>query len=63
MIISPCRQVCIVDPPTGLCRGCGRDLTEIANWTDYSDTERKRVMAELPKRLEAIRSRPARTAT
>ena len=62
MIISPCRNICIVDPPTGLCGGCGRNLTEIANWSGYSDAERKRVMAELPKRLEAIRSRPAHAA-
>ena len=27
---SPCIKVCIVDPRSGLCRGCGRTLAEIA---------------------------------
>jgi uncharacterized protein len=59
-IISPCEKVCIVDPPSGLCQGCGRSLSEIERWTSYSDEERARVMSELPRRLAAMRApRPA----
>ncbi len=61
-IISPCEKICIVDAPSGLCQGCGRNLDEIARWTAYTDGERARVMAELPQRLEAMRTRAARTA-
>ena len=54
-MISPCEKICVVDPASGLCQGCGRSLTEIGSWMSYSDAERARVMAELPKRLEAMR--------
>jgi predicted Fe-S protein YdhL (DUF1289 family) len=57
MIISPCEKICSVDPHSGLCIGCGRNLTEIEHWARYSDAERMRVMAELPARLEAIQAR------
>jgi predicted Fe-S protein YdhL (DUF1289 family) len=59
MIISPCEKICIVDPSSGLCRGCGRNLAEIERWTKYSDAERMQVMAELPRRLEEMRIRNA----
>jgi predicted Fe-S protein YdhL (DUF1289 family) len=51
---SPCEKICVVDPPSGLCLGCGRSLAEIARWTAYSDGERARIMAELPARLDAM---------
>ena len=54
-IESPCNKICTVDPVSGLCLGCGRTLQEIERWTAYSDTERARVMAELPQRLETLR--------
>jgi predicted Fe-S protein YdhL (DUF1289 family) len=56
---TPCEKICIVDQPSGLCRGCGRSLAEIGRWTSYSNAERTRIMAELPKRLEAMNTRPA----
>jgi uncharacterized protein len=62
MIVSPCENICTVDPPTGLCVGCGRNLSEIERWTRISHDERERIMAELPRRLEAIRERKARSA-
>jgi uncharacterized protein len=63
MIETPCEKICLVDPPSGLCRGCGRSLAEIERWTAYSDAERSRIMAELPIRLEKMNARPASTAT
>jgi predicted Fe-S protein YdhL (DUF1289 family) len=56
-MISPCEKICVVDPASELCRGCGRSLAEIGSWMSYSDAERSRVMAELPQRLEAMRTR------
>jgi predicted Fe-S protein YdhL (DUF1289 family) len=59
-MLSPCEKICIVDPASGLCQGCGRSLSEIERWTSYSDAERARVMNELPRRLKAMRApRPA----
>src|SRR5262249_59218709 len=40
MIESPCNRVCSLDPASGLCRGCGRSLDEIARWTQMADAER-----------------------
>jgi predicted Fe-S protein YdhL (DUF1289 family) len=57
-IETPCEQICIVDQPSGLCRGCGRSLAEIGRWATYSDGERSRIMDELPRRLETMNARP-----
>ena len=51
-IASPCTKVCTIDPRSGLCRGCGRTLSEIAQWTSLDEGERERIMGELPQRLE-----------
>jgi predicted Fe-S protein YdhL (DUF1289 family) len=59
MIETPCEKICIVDEPSGLCRGCGRSLAEIERWSAYSDGERARVINELPQRLKAMNTRPA----
>jgi len=55
-MLSPCEKICIVDPGSGLCQGCGRSLREIESWTSYDDAERSRVMSELPDRLRAMRA-------
>ena len=62
-IESPCNKICAVDPHAGVCMGCGRNLAEITGWIGYSDSERARIMAELPARLESLqqaRSNPAK---
>jgi hypothetical protein len=53
-IESPCEKVCILDDASGLCRGCGRNLDEIARWSAMSEAERTQVMARLPARLAAL---------
>jgi uncharacterized protein len=47
VIESPCNRVCTLDPASGLCLGCGRSLDEIARWTQMTDAERARIVAEL----------------
>jgi uncharacterized protein len=49
-IVSPCTKVCTIDPRSGLCRGCGRTLDEIGRWMSLSESERDRIMTELPQR-------------
>jgi predicted Fe-S protein YdhL (DUF1289 family) len=51
-IETPCIAVCMMDPRTNLCFGCGRTLTEIARWHRMESKERLSVMAELPVRME-----------
>jgi predicted Fe-S protein YdhL (DUF1289 family) len=53
MIASPCIKVCVLDAARRVCTGCGRTLDEIARWSEMSDEERARVMAELPARRAA----------
>ncbi len=48
---SPCIAVCMIDPRTGLCFGCGRTLPEIARWHRMDGAERRAVMALLPARM------------
>jgi hypothetical protein len=52
-IASPCTKVCTIDPPSGLCHGCGRTLEEIGSWMSLGESDRERIMAELPGRLAA----------
>ncbi len=54
-IATPCIKVCIVDPESSLCLGCHRTLMEIAGWARLPETERERLMAELPGRRSRIR--------
>jgi len=48
---TPCIAVCIIDPRTKLCFGCGRTLPEIARWHRMESAERLALMAELPARM------------
>ena len=53
-IVSPCTNVCEMDPASGLCRGCFRTLDEIAAWGTLDDDARRAVMAELPQRRARV---------
>jgi len=48
---TPCIAVCIIDPKTSLCFGCGRTLPEIARWPRMDGSERRAVMARLAERM------------
>jgi predicted Fe-S protein YdhL (DUF1289 family) len=50
-ISSPCSRICIVDPATGICEGCGRTLAEIARWGTMNEAERRAIMAGLDERM------------
>ena len=58
---TPCVKLCVVDPVSGLCVGCGRTGAEIAAWPAMSEAERRAVMAGLEGRRIAMRSRAARS--
>ena len=56
---TPCIAVCMIDPRTSLCFGCGRTLPEIARWHRMESAERLAVMAQLAGRMtEAGLARP-----
>jgi uncharacterized protein len=53
-IDTPCIKLCVVDPDSGYCIGCGRTRTEIAGWIAMSPAERREVMAGLAQRIESL---------
>ena len=53
-IETPCIKVCVLDPDSGLCIGCGRSRGEIGGWMGFSSHERRRVMDSLPERLATL---------
>jgi predicted Fe-S protein YdhL (DUF1289 family) len=59
-VASPCNSVCIVDPVSGLCGGCFRTLQEIAGWIDFSNAEKRSVIAALDARRETFGAAIAR---
>ncbi|HZP20869.1 MAG TPA: DUF1289 domain-containing protein [Bauldia sp.] len=60
MIATPCIKVCVIDPMSRLCTGCGRTLAEIGAWRDYSAAERQAIMERLAERRAA--GEPVRSA-
>jgi predicted Fe-S protein YdhL (DUF1289 family) len=52
---SPCVKLCVIEPGTGLCAGCGRLLDEIARWSTMTDLERRRIIESLPDRRRQVR--------
>ena len=58
--VTPCVQICVIDPRSALCIGCWRTIAEIAGWGALDEPARRAIMAVLPARLVAARSRKAR---
>ena len=54
-IKTPCIKVCVVDGESGLCLGCFRKLSEVAQWTRFTEAERDEILAALPDRRSLIR--------
>ncbi|WP_370625406.1 DUF1289 domain-containing protein [Polynucleobacter sp. CS-Odin-A6] len=44
---SPCINWCDINPDSGFCRGCYRTLTEIADWSELSHSDKLEVLAKL----------------
>jgi hypothetical protein len=61
-IETPCIAVCMIDPRTSLCFGCGRTLPEIARWHRMESPERQAVMTQLPARMADAGLVPPETA-
>jgi predicted Fe-S protein YdhL (DUF1289 family) len=59
-IESPCIKVCVVDPETGWCIGCGRTRGEIGDWLGISPDARRSIMALLPERVASLTQRKTR---
>ena len=53
-IDTPCVKLCVVDPDSGFCIGCGRSRSEIAGWLAMTPAGRRDVMAGLGHRLDTL---------
>ena len=53
MIISPCISICKLDPKSGYCYGCGRNIDEIKLWKNEKTTEewKRNNIKQIKKRL------------
>jgi predicted Fe-S protein YdhL (DUF1289 family) len=60
---TPCVAVCLMDPRTSLCLGCGRTLPEIARWGRMESAERLSIMSTLPQRMRDVGLTPAESST
>jgi uncharacterized protein len=47
---SPCISVCQIDPMTGWCIGCYRNIDEIRDWIIMMPAEREAVLKQLDQR-------------
>ncbi len=45
--VSPCVQICHIEPAMSLCEGCGRTLDEIACWGSMTEAEKAPVWERL----------------
>ena len=52
---SPCKNVCELDPNTGLCLGCGRTIDEINNWNLKDDKEKMMITKKAQNRGLSIK--------
>ncbi|MDE2445095.1 MAG: DUF1289 domain-containing protein [Alphaproteobacteria bacterium] len=59
-IETPCVKVCVVDPETQFCIGCGRTRTEIAGWLAMSPAERHTIVEALTERVATLTQRKSR---
>jgi len=53
-IETPCIKVCVIDPDTGFCVGCGRTRGEIGSWLGLTPAERREIMSALPERVSTL---------
>ena len=51
MTISPCINICKIDPKNKICLGCGRSIKEISDWINMSDLEKKKLLFDLKDRV------------
>ena len=60
IIETPCIKICVVDPETGFCIGCGRTRVEIGSWLGLSPAQRKDIISGLTERVETLTLRKRR---
>jgi len=56
-VASPCVNICVIEPKSGLCTGCLRSLDEIGAWGMMDNDTRAALMDDLPARKSLLTKR------
>ncbi len=48
---SPCLAVCTMDASAGVCKGCFRTLSEIAEWSQADAARKRQIWRDIQVRL------------
>ena len=59
-IETPCIKICVLDPDTGFCIGCGRTRMEIGGWLAMAAAERHSIIEALAERVATLTLRKRR---
>jgi predicted Fe-S protein YdhL (DUF1289 family) len=57
-IPSPCIRICVLDGPTGWCRGCYRTIDEISHWERLTPVQKHALLARCAERRAQIPELP-----
>tara|TARA_R110000772_G_scaffold57854_3_gene130960 strand:- start:1127 stop:1348 length:222 start_codon:yes stop_codon:yes gene_type:complete len=57
---SPCNNICVIDRPSDLCVGCGRSLSEIAEWVSAPPDRKRQILSVLPARMQDLMAKTKR---
>jgi predicted Fe-S protein YdhL (DUF1289 family) len=49
---SPCVSICVINPNSGLCEGCLRNLEEVAGWGQMPSVQQREVWERIKGRCE-----------
>ena len=55
---SPCIQICNLDSKD-VCFGCRRTLTEIGNWSKYTNEEKEEIIKKTRERINVTGETPS----
>ncbi|GAC1414047.1 MAG: hypothetical protein NVSMB6_16120 [Burkholderiaceae bacterium] len=50
---SPCINLCVMEPHTGLCRGCLRTIDEIIGWSSANEQDKRRIWVDIATRRQS----------
>ena len=53
LVSSPCTNICKIDKITGLCIGCNRNESEIFDWINFSEKQKKNILSNIKDRIKA----------
>jgi hypothetical protein len=51
---SPCQSICVMDPDRLLCKGCLRNIDEIATWGQLNDEQKRQIWMQIGLRVSQI---------